>query len=254
MLQRTDSTVPSKEEVDKLLQNGDLKVSFGAAQVFEDGSEEHKNFLRNNTSTLIGADGGIENNDDPYDEASKESIRLGKQVSPAVDHSGVGSWQPGMNTSSTAIEKITTKDITHMKDPICCGNLKWAVVSLITPPQSNNMALKISGAFTDEEAANKYAKELMDALPYFDMYVVSMNHWCKLPISDDERLHMSCQYKDKDLQRIMDNFRNEQIKSRTKTRERILETKESAASGSSGNVQKELLEQTHEVEMVDADF
>lgn len=254
MLGRTQSTVPSKDEVEKMLQNGDVKVSFGAPQMFVDGSEEHKNFLKNNTSTLIGADGSIENNDDPYDEASKESIRLGKQVNPVIEHAGVGSWQPGMNTSNKAIEKISTKDITHMKDPICCGNLKWAVVSLITPPQSNNMALKISGAFADEESANKYARELMDALPYFDMYVVSMNHWCKLPITDEQRLQMDCQYKDKDLQSIMDNFRNEQIKSRTRTRERILDTKEAASSGSSGGVQKELEGQTHTVEMEDADF
>ena len=247
----SDTTpVPSKDEVEKMLQNGDVKVSFGAPQIFADGSEEHKNFLRNNTSTLIGADGSVENSN----QNEAESIRLGKQINPAIEHAGVGSWKPGMNTSSKPIEKISTKDITHMKDPICCGNLKWAVVSLITPPQSNNMALKISGAFSDEDTANKYAKELMEVLPYFDMYVISMNHWCKLPITDEERLQMDCQYKDKDLQGIMDNFRNEQIRSRTRTRERIIDTKEAACSGSSGHVQEELEGQTHTVEMEDADF
>lgn len=187
-----DPSAISEEELVKMLKDGTIKPQLGEPVVFdgEDG-EKHQDFLK--SMQLNGSKGG------------------------GLQHSGVGAGFDGV----TPIEDKSVRNLTYEKDPMTCGTQTFAVVSIITPPQCNHLALKISGCFPDETSANEFAAELMNKVPYFDLYVVNMYNWLRLPLTDDDRLHIKTSHNDKELEKIIETFRKKQVDNRAKTRERM---------------------------------
>lgn len=214
-IDRTISTTPddimSKEELANAMKSGDVKFEckVGDTLVFNDGPE-HEAFKAKISEDLT-----------PPTDANLKSSR------DIFEHAGVGSFKPGENQCKP-IEKMNTQDITQAEDPVKCGMLNYAVVSFICPPKCNKMAMKISGCFETEEQASEHAQRLMDKLPYFDISVVSMYRWLAFPLEDDDKLKIPQKFKDNELQKIMDRFREDQIRIRADMKKRIAETKEKA--------------------------
>lgn len=75
---------------------------------------------------------------------------------------------PGMLPRQEPIEPPATFDLSKTEDVLKCGDLEYAVISFVCPPQANSMALKIRGAFATEAEACRAAKQIAAVDPFFD--------------------------------------------------------------------------------------
>lgn len=212
-----------------------MNVSVGAPIVLSE--EEHARFQ----STGVMPDGSSATEPAPpaTPPASLTSERL--VISPDMSLPTSTRTAPvGDETVEEGEIKPARRRVEAKEDPeaIHVKGQKYAVVSLVVPPKSDHLALKLRGSFDEMEEAEKHAEEVMKTDPDFDIFIVSMYNWLVLPLPDDVRAGIKHRYTDERLDRIMGKYHEDRIKSKDFNQERIKASKEAGAKGEAGPVQE----------------
>ena len=149
---------------------------------------------------------------EPWDELSPESLKKVKAVTEAV-HKVNDSMEYNLAT-----------------DTIKVPGQNWACVSFVSPEsnqKNGNIGMKIRGVFDRQEEAVDYVKRLIKLDPTFDIYVCEMYNWCLVP-PDPEQIGNQT-YQDETLNKIISEYRKNQIYAKEHFEERKREMMEQAA-------------------------
>lgn len=123
----------------------------------------------------------------------------------------------------------------------------WACVSFVSPDgnqKNKQMGMKIRGIFDQHSEAVDHVKRLIKLDPSFDIYVCEMYNWCLIP-PDPERIADQT-YQNKELNKIISEYRKNQIYAKEHFEERKREMMEQAADEAKQAALKKL-EQISEV-------
>lgn len=212
-------------EQDNIVQkfrDGQYKATLGEPMIFAEGDPRHEQFKKE-----------LENGTAKFPETNPVSA---ESFNP-LEHAGVGSWKPGCQTGVKPIEKLDSKDLLQTADPIKTPGQNYAVISYLSPPASDKFGLKISGCFSTMDEANEQAKRLMEKWPYFDIFVIAMYNWISIPLPDELKSEVEHVYADQTLNKIMSEFRGQQVKYRAGQKTRIKETHVASEKGGVAPVQ-----------------
>jgi hypothetical protein len=114
-------------------------------------------------------------------------------------------------TAETTKEQRLAKNAPD--DPIKVKGVNWVLVSLVGPPgwktnqQSNQLAMKVRGAFKRKADADAWAKRLSKVCPDADIYTLKMYSWTVLPPREDQ---LQVTYGDEKIDKLLEqhNQRN----------------------------------------------
>lgn len=101
----------------------------------------------------------------------------------------------------------------------------WYVLTYCAPEGSpvrcRDIAVKVSGCCNTPEEANKIAEIIRNEDDRFDVWVVGMYNWIKVPIPDEVKSSMQVEYPDKMLTRIMRGQQKATTQQRKEMEERM---------------------------------
>jgi excinuclease UvrABC nuclease subunit len=115
-------------------------------------------------------------------------------------------------------------------DTIKVPGQNWACVSFVSPQsnqKNNSIGMKIRGVFDKQEEAVDYVKQLIRIDPTFDIFVCEMYNWCLVP-PDPEKVGDQV-YQNEELNKIVSEYRKNQIYAKEHFEERKREMVEYAA-------------------------
>jgi excinuclease UvrABC nuclease subunit len=115
-------------------------------------------------------------------------------------------------------------------DVIKVPGQNWACVSFVSPDgnqKNKQMGMKIRGVFDQHSEAVEYVKRLIRLDPTFDIYVCDMYNWCLIP-PDPEKISDQT-YQNEELNKIISEYRKNQIYAKEHFEERKRELMEQAA-------------------------
>jgi hypothetical protein len=149
---------------------------------------------------------------DPWDELPEPALAKVRAVTDAI-HKATDSVEANLET-----------------DPIKVPGQNWACVSFVSPTsnqKSSAMGMKIRGCFDHREEAVEHVKRLIKLDPSFDIFICDMYNWCLVP-PDPE--HIADQtYQDQTLNKIISEYKKNQIYAKEHFEERKREMMEQAA-------------------------
>jgi len=149
---------------------------------------------------------------DPWDELPEPALAKVRAVTDAI-HKATDSIEVNLET-----------------DPIKVPGQNWACVSFVSPTsnqKSSAMGMKIRGCFDHREEAVEHVKRLIKLDPSFDIFICDMYNWCLVP-PDPE--HIADQtYQDQTLNKIISEYKKNQIYAKEHFEERKREMMEQAA-------------------------
>lgn len=134
-------------------------------------------------------------------------------------------------------------------DVIKVPGQNWACVSFVSPESSQknkNLGMKIRGVFDKHDEAVEYVKRLIKLDPTFDIYICEMYNWCLVP-PDPEKINDQ-NYQNEELNKIVSEYRKNQIYAKEHFEERKREMMEQAADEARRAALKKLEEEPVEVE------
>jgi hypothetical protein len=149
--------------------------------------------------------------------------------------------EPWDELSDKSLEKVkTVTDAIHKATDIMEHNLatdtlkvhgqNWACVSFVSPSGNQkcpSIGMKIRGVFDTHPEAVEHVKRLIKLDPVFDIFICDMYNWCLVP-PDPE--HIADQtYQDQELNKIISEYRKNQIYAKEHFEERKREMVEQAA-------------------------
>jgi hypothetical protein len=164
-----------------------------------------------------------------YEQAEHPSVNSGKEYSIENDPL----FKPINEEKKKKIDEAVEKKIRSLTidenvdtDYTTVPGQKYALISVVSPQsnqKSDNLCLKIRGAFNSLEEANKQAEMLQKLDTTFDIYVVEMYSWLLLPPDPNmmEQKHI-----DNKLNEIIGGHRESQLKSKMYFEERKRELME----------------------------
>jgi hypothetical protein len=130
-----------------------------------------------------------------------------------------------------AIHKATdNKEANLATDPIKIPGQNWACVSFVSPTgnqKCGSIGMKIRGVFDQHSEAVDYVKRLIKLDPLFDIYICDMYNWCLVPPDPEKVTDQS--YQDETLNKIISEYRKNQIYAKEHFEERKRELVEQAA-------------------------
>jgi len=106
----------------------------------------------------------------------------------------------------------------------------WACVSFVSPDgnqKNKNIGMKIRGVFDQHTEAVEHVKRLIRLDPSFDIYICDMYNWCLVP-PDPEKISDQT-YQNEELNKIISEYRKNQIYAKEHFEERKRELMEQAA-------------------------
>jgi hypothetical protein len=149
---------------------------------------------------------------DPWDELPEPALAKIRAVTDAI-HKATDSIEVNLET-----------------DTIKVPGQNWACVSFVSPTsnqKSSAIGMKIRGCFGHREEAVEHVKRLIKVDPSFDIFICDMYNWCLVP-PDPE--HISDQtYQDQTLNKIISEYKKNQIYAKEHFEERKREMMEQAA-------------------------
>jgi len=125
---------------------------------------------------------------------------------------------------------INNIEVNLATDVIKVPGQNWACVSFVSPDgnqKNKNMGMKIRGVFDQHSEAVEYVKRLIRLDPTFDIYVCEMYNWCLIP-PDPEMINDQT-YQNEELNKIIGEYRKNQIYAKEHFEERKRELMEQAA-------------------------
>lgn len=149
---------------------------------------------------------------EPWDELSDKSLEKVKKITDAVH------------------KATDNKEINLATDTLKVHGQNWACVSFVSPSGNQkcpSIGMKIRGVFDTHPEAVEHVKRLIKLDPDFDIFICDMYNWCLVP-PDPE--HISDQtYQDEELNKIISEYRKNQIYAKEHFEERKRELMEQAA-------------------------
>jgi excinuclease UvrABC nuclease subunit len=153
----------------------------------------------------------------------------------------------------TAINNI---EVNLATDVIKVPGQNWVCVSFVSPDgnqKSKQMGMKIRGVFDQHSEAVEHVKRLIRLDPAFDIYVCEMYNWCLIP-PDPEMINDQT-YQNEELNKIIGEYRKNQIYAKEHFEERKRELMEQAADearrAALATLEEESPEETSEVSPTD---
>lgn len=136
-----------------------------------------------------------------------------------------------INAVTDAIHKQTDNmEYNLATDPIKVPGQNFILVSFVSPTANQKcafMGMKISGAFDKYEEALEHVGRLMKLEPTFDVFICSMYDWCLIP--PDPELIKDQKHQDETLNKIISEYRKNQIYAKEHFEERKKMLMEQAA-------------------------
>jgi len=133
--------------------------------------------------------------------------------------------------TDAAFQATNTKEVNLATDPIKVPGQNWACVSFVSPDgnqkNKSSIGMKIRGVFDTREEATAYVQRLIRLDPMFDIYVCDMYNWCLVP--PDPEMVNDQNYQDETLNKIIGEYRKNQIYAKEHFEERKREMLEQAA-------------------------
>jgi hypothetical protein len=121
----------------------------------------------------------------------------------------------------------------------------WALVSFVSPDSNQKCAqfgIKIRGVFDTQPEAVAHVKRLIKLDPTFDIFVCDMYNWCLAP-PDPEKVADQT-YQDETLNKIIGEYRKNQIYAKEHFEERKREMMEQAADEAKAAVLRKMEQST----------
>lgn len=149
--------------------------------------------------------------------------------------------------SDAAFEATNTPDINLQEDKLKVGGQNWVCVSFVSPDgnqKNKSMGMKIRGVFDKQEEAVEHVKKLIRMDPVFDIYVCEMYNWCLIP-PDPEKIADQT-YQNEELNKIVGEYRKNQMYAKEHFEERKREMIEQAAEEAKQAALKKLEEESTE--------
>lgn len=144
-----------------------------------------------------------------------------------------------------AIHKATdSKEHNLQSDVITVPGQKWACVSFVSPTgnqKNTQMGMKIRGVFGEHSEAVDYVKRLIKLDPVFDIYICGMYDWCLIP--PDPANIQNQEYQEEELNKIVSEYRKNQIYAKEHFEERKRELVEQAGDEARKNALKKINEE-----------
>ena len=166
-------------------------------------------------------------------------------------------WDEKLSEKSTEKVKLLT-EVTHKAtdnmeynlatDVIKVPGQNWVCVSFVSPDgnqKNKNMGMKIRGVFDQHSEAVEHVKRLIRLDPAFDIYVCEMYNWCLIP-PDPEKITDQT-YQNEELNKIVSEYRKNQIYAKEHFEERKREMMEQAADEARAAALKKLESTPEEV-------
>ena len=118
-------------------------------------------------------------------------------------------------------DDTNVKKIEYLKVDNELNGQKFVCLSFITPELVKNCkvrAVKVRGVFSTQEEAKNRCIELNKTDPDFNIYVAPVGHW--LPWCDDPNKAEDCEYSNKELNKLMKAYKENQIRAKMLHEER----------------------------------
>lgn len=151
---------------------------------------------------------------EPWDELPTEKLKKVQILADAA-HKATDSMEVNL---ATDVLKVPSQN--------------WALVSFVSgssnqKTHSGNIGMKIRGVFDTRDEAVDHIKKLIKLDPLFDIFVCEMYNWCLVP-PDPEKIQDQT-YQDEQLNKIVSEYRKNQIYAKEHFEERKREMMEQAA-------------------------
>jgi excinuclease UvrABC nuclease subunit len=133
------------------------------------------------------------------------------------------------------LTEVTHKATDNMEYNLATDVLKvpgqnWVCVSFVSPDgnqKNSSLGMKIRGVFDQHTEAVEHVKRLIRLDPVFDIYICEMYNWCLIP-PDPEKINDQT-YQNEELNKIVSEYRKNQIYAKEHFEERKREMVEQAA-------------------------
>jgi hypothetical protein len=140
-----------------------------------------------------------------------------------------------------------TMDYNLATDILKVPGQNWVLVSFVSPSsnqktQSGNIGMKIRGVFDTREEGIEHIKKLIRLDPVFDIFLCEMYNWCLVP-PDPEKIQDQT-YQDETLNKIISEYRKNQIFAKEHFEERKRELVEQAADEAKKAALRKIEEET----------
>ena len=142
---------------------------------------------------------------------------------------------------------INNIEVNLATDVIKVPGQNWVCVSFVSPDgnqKSKQMGMKIRGVFDQHSEAVEHVKRLIRLDPAFDIYVCEMYNWCLIP-PDPEMINDQT-YQNEELNKIIGEYRKNQIYAKEHFEERKRELMEQAADEARRAALESLKEESEE--------
>jgi hypothetical protein len=150
--------------------------------------------------------------------------------------------------TEAAFQATNSREVNLATDPIKVPGQNWACVSFVSPDGNqknlNSIGMKIRGVFDTREEAASYVQRLIRLDPVFDIYVCEMYNWCLVP-PDPEKIADQT-YQEDTLNKIVSEYRKNQIYAKEHFEERKREMLEQAADELKRSTLKRLEEESQQ--------
>jgi hypothetical protein len=118
------------------------------------------------------------------------------------------------------------------RDPMCVPGQNYFLLSYVAPEESRQknrkVYMKMRGAFNTVEEADKYAKELWDKDPDFDIFIVDAYEWIPIPLPMSMNMQVPMKYNQEELDKFMSQHYKNVEKGNKDIQERIAQSKRAA--------------------------
>jgi len=162
---------------------------------------------------------------EPWEELPEENLKKVRAVTDAI-HGATDNIEYNLAT-----------------DTIKVPGQNWACVSFVSPDsnqKSKSLGMKIRGVFDKNEEAVDYVKRLIRIDPTFDIFICEMYNWCLIP-PDPEHINDQV-YQNEELNKIVSEYRKNQIYAKEHFEERKREMIEQAGEQAKQDALRKLKE------------
>ena len=133
--------------------------------------------------------------------------------------------------TEASFQATNSIEVNLATDPIKVPGQNWACVSFVSPDGNqknlNSIGMKIRGVFDSREEATAYIQRLIRLDPMFDIYICELYNWCLVP--PDPEMVADQNYQDETLNKIISEYRRNQIYAKEHFEERKREMMEQAS-------------------------
>jgi hypothetical protein len=172
---------------------------------------------------------------EPWEELPEENLKRVRDLTDVM-HAAVDSMEYNLET-----------------DTIKVPGQNWVCVSFVSPSsnqKTKSLGMKIRGVFDTNEEAVSYVKRLIRLDPTFDIFICEMYNWCLIP-PDPEKINDQV-YQNEELNKIISEYRKNQIYAKEHFEERKREMVTYAAEKAKEDALRKLKEREEKLKEIES--